>query len=165
MKKDGFSLIELLITVAIIGILAAIAIPGYIGQHRRAERTEAFANLDNLRLIEAQVFADGGNYYAPNPATVVGSTRAIRDANWTKIRFGPPVPALSRWQPGPSQNMKYSYHIILNVQMTNPNTVPWDGATNALTPCFTAVATAVQGTRVFSQRDVFAIDCNNNKNY
>lgn len=158
MNKRGFTLIELLIVVAIIGILAMIAIPGYIGQQKRAARTEAYTNLQNLRLLEEQVYADSGNYTAT--LGVTGATTAIRASNLAAIQA---ATALPRFLPGPAGNLSYSYRIIQNVRMTNPATIPWDGATTALTPCYTAVATGVNGTRVAG--DIFAIDCNNNRNF
>lgn len=49
MKKDkGFTLIELLIAVAIVGILAAVAIPAYGDYIARSRRAEAISNLQNL---------------------------------------------------------------------------------------------------------------------
>lgn len=150
MNKNGFTLIELLITVAIIGILAVIAVPAYIGQQRNAQRTEAYTNLQNLRLVEEQVFADSAAYVAG------ASTDLIKAA-------------LPRFQPGPTPSLFYNYAI------TNANgvglpanvPVPYAGVTANLVPattrCFIATATGRAGTRVAG--DVFAIDCNNNRNF
>ena len=47
-KKAAFTLIELMIVVAILGILAALAIPAFIGYVRRAKTSEATGNLSSM---------------------------------------------------------------------------------------------------------------------
>ena len=68
---SGFTLIELMIVVAIIGLLAAIAIPNYTDYITRANITEAVAGLSDVRLKMEQRFQDNRFYNADGSA---GST-------------------------------------------------------------------------------------------
>jgi len=51
-SKKGFSLVELMIVVAIIGILAAIAIPNFVAMQYRAKRAEVPGNVDGIKTSE-----------------------------------------------------------------------------------------------------------------
>jgi len=75
MKKlqQGFTLIELMIVVAIIGILAAVAIPAYQDYIARAQVSEAISLLSSGKAAMAEHYTDHG-YWPSNTSEVMGST-------------------------------------------------------------------------------------------
>jgi type IV pilus assembly protein PilE len=71
MKNKGFTLIELMITVAIVGILAAVALPAYNNYSNRGKITDALAALGDYRVKMEQYFQDNRNYGTANAACPV----------------------------------------------------------------------------------------------
>lgn len=63
-SKKGFTLIELMIVVAIIGILAAIAIPNFIRFQLKAKTSEGKVNVAAIRTAEEAYFSEFGSYVA-----------------------------------------------------------------------------------------------------
>ena len=70
-RSVGFTLIEVMIVVAIIGILAAVALPAYNDYVRRGQLPEAFNALSDYRTKMEQYYQDNRNY---------GSSTACADA-------------------------------------------------------------------------------------
>ncbi len=73
--QKGFTLIELMIVVAIIGILAAIAIPAYQNYVIRAQVSEGASLIGGLEAAVAENYANTGTFQASNAA--VGITKTI----------------------------------------------------------------------------------------
>lgn len=61
-KKEGFTLIELMIVIAIIGILAAIAIPQFSAYRQRSYNSAAQSDLRNATTAQEAYFVDHSRY-------------------------------------------------------------------------------------------------------
>ncbi len=64
--QKGFTLVELMIVVAIIGILASIAVPAYTDYVKAGKAAEATATLADLRIKMEQCFQDNRTYVGCN---------------------------------------------------------------------------------------------------
>jgi type IV pilus assembly protein PilA len=75
-SKKGFTLIELMIVVAIIGILAAIAIPNFVRFQLKAKTSEGKVNLAAIRTAEEAYFSEFGSYVAATASPVANGGTA-----------------------------------------------------------------------------------------
>jgi type IV pilus assembly protein PilA len=87
MNKKGFTLIELMIVVAIIGILAAIAIPDFLKFQAKAKQAEAKTNLGAIFTTQVAYYGENSSYAgregmnSPPSGTPIGNCFA--DMGWT----------------------------------------------------------------------------------
>ncbi len=106
-RNSGFTLIELIVTVGILAILAAIAIPAYNGYIATARQGAAESNLDPLRLAEEDYWLDNGTYIAGN--WIPGGSKTLETGN-----LG--------WKPDGDDN-KFNYQVTISGTDTTTITV------------------------------------------
>ena len=112
-EKKGFTLIELMIVVAIIGILAAIAIPNFLKFQAKAKQSEAKSNLGAVFTAETAYFGENNAY-----------ATTFANANWS-----------------PSGTTKYEYFLSATEVLGNPTGLTMPTGVAVTTNAFTAGAT------------------------
>jgi len=95
-QSSGFTLIELMITISIIGILASLAIPAYMDYTAKAQTTKAFIPMDGLKLKSQLYFQIHGACISNNSIVSgdeadqnsIAEKTAYADAYLSQIRLG-----------------------------------------------------------------------------
>jgi type IV pilus assembly protein PilA len=88
-KQQGFTLIELMIVVAVIGVLSAIAVPAYQNYVKKSELGAALATISALKVnVEDKIATDGEfpTVTTDNMAETLGASTTSLGALSTKIR-------------------------------------------------------------------------------
>lgn len=121
--RRGFTLLELMIVVVIIGVLAMVAIPSFRNYLNRSRTTEAITFLGEIRQRQESYRAEFGQYcavdgatwpaaYNPNPMPTGGETAAWTSTdNWRMLGAAPDT------------DVRFSYSTIAGL----PGTLPPDG--------------------------------------
>lgn len=81
-NKTGFSLVELMIVIVIIGILAAIGLPMYFNHTYSAKRTEAISALGSIKSELKYYYVENGYY------PIVTESDYVIGADWNSINTG-----------------------------------------------------------------------------
>jgi type IV pilus assembly protein PilE len=87
-RQRGFSLVELMVTVAILAVISSLAVSAYSGYTRRAHRTEARIALLSIQTAQEKWFLQN-NAYAQSLATLVAAPPAGLGLNLTSTGLTP----------------------------------------------------------------------------
>ena len=96
-KQEGFTLIELMIVVAIIGILAAIAIPNFLQYQMKSRQSEAKTNLQAIKTSEVSFQAERGCYVGVGVEGVVAPAAGTKTVPFTWMAGLGPSPVATQW--------------------------------------------------------------------
>ena len=121
-KQQGFTLIELMIVVAIIGILAAIALPAYQDYTIRAQVTEGVNLADGLKTPMADYYNDKGTWPANGTGGIATST-SIKGKYVTQVATAAAGTIVATF--GGSANSKITGATITLAATDNGGSISW----------------------------------------
>jgi type IV pilus assembly protein PilA len=139
--QKGFTLIELMIVVAIIGILAAVAIPAYQDYVVKSKLTKVTSTLDPIKTALAMYFQENGGFPGISDQITYGKTgQPTAGSVWNSLGFStyPTLPAelygLYYTPTGMTTTGAQATSFALNMVMTNIKAGTINGQTVSISP-------------------------------
>jgi len=128
-KDNGFTIVELLVVIVVIGILAAITIISYTGITAKANLTKSIGNVDSISQVINMLSSENGSY-------PVLSTTVNTGGSYAKMPSGVTVKATA-----PASKDEYQF---LTCGTTGAEISYWDSVTNAVStsPRYLGAATS-----------------------
>ncbi|GMQ92443.1 MAG: hypothetical protein BMS9Abin11_1773 [Gammaproteobacteria bacterium] len=113
LQQKGFTLIELMIVVVIIGVIAAIAYPSYVNWSRQTRRSDAKEHLSRIAALEQKFFTEC-NAYTTNltGGTITGCNGLGYQSNSLENHYAATVTAGSFVQPALSISVAFNINAV-----------------------------------------------------
>ena len=148
-NQKGFTLIELMIVIAIIGILAAIAIPQFAAYRVRANNTKASTAAGVMKSAEAALNSDTGIYGASDRALLIAGVAVLGPGTLLQGNLGAIVAAQVTVAGARVSGQNPTSLGASAVGFSVPDGVDAQANTDALGRTYVVVAEAFRGNRAF----------------
>ena len=133
-KNSGFTIVELLVVIVVIGILAAITIVAYTGISQKANLSKAQANGESVGKVADLLAASSTDGYYPATAALVAA-----GGTYAKIPAGITVQATAPTSTNPGLVFQYAWCDGTSTTATGARLIYWDSVTQAVSTAATSL--------------------------